>query len=232
MIKQKLFTIIFLVSLLISNIARADNSEKSSSMCDKYFPYYESKHHMPSNLLRAVAVTESGKWNNAEKRRIAWPWTVNVKGKGYYFDSKNEAISFVEKQQEEGAESIDVGCMQINLKHHPKAFISLEQAFEPKYNVEYAADFLNQNYLTEGSWKLAIGSYHNKNPEIHASYIERVYSVWRKEDANATSVALLSGEEKSEKIRDRSIGSQKIKKRERVPMIIFTKDVLEKYADN
>ena len=43
----------------------------------------------------------------------------------------------------QGARSIDVGCMQVNLLHHADAFASLEQAFDPVANARYAADSCN-----------------------------------------------------------------------------------------
>jgi hypothetical protein len=36
--------------------------------------------------------------------------------------------------QGEGVRSIDIGCMQINLVHHPDAFGSLEAGFDPITN--------------------------------------------------------------------------------------------------
>ena len=36
---------------------------------------------------------------------------------------------------------MDVGCMQISFKWHSDNFASLEQAFDPVININYAADF-------------------------------------------------------------------------------------------
>jgi hypothetical protein len=38
-------------------------------------------HNIPNNLLKAVSLTESGKWHEASNRMIPWPWAVNFKGK-------------------------------------------------------------------------------------------------------------------------------------------------------
>ena len=49
---------------------------------------YESIYNIPDNLLVSVALTESGrKIKNSEF--ISWPWTINKKGKGKFFDNKN-----------------------------------------------------------------------------------------------------------------------------------------------
>lgn len=161
-----------------------------SSRCNRYFPIYEHKYHMPSNLLRAISVTESGRYSPNYKRAVAWPWTINVEGKGYQYETKQEAIRAVKGFLAQGKESIDVGCMQINLKYHPDAFSNLQQAFEPRYNIAYAASFLAGKYEKLGSWETSIRHYHNVNTKYSDKYLERVYSAWRSED-RAVSVARL-----------------------------------------
>jgi soluble lytic murein transglycosylase-like protein len=80
--------------------------------------------------------------------------------------------------------------MQINMKYHPDAFVSLNQAFEPRYNVAYAAHMLGETYKDKGSWETAIRYYHNVNSVYSDKYIARVYTAWRKED-KVISVARL-----------------------------------------
>jgi hypothetical protein len=59
------------------------------------------------------------------------------------FPTKAKAIAHVRELQARGVRNIDVGCMQINLRHHPNAFPDLETAFDPEMNTAYAAQFLN-----------------------------------------------------------------------------------------
>lgn len=192
MIAKKILISTVIISAIFSAASAYSSSfeMKQSSRCNRYFPIYEEKHHMPSNLLRAVSVTESGKWVKVINKNVAWPWTINVGGKGYHFNSKAQAIKAVKNYMAKGKKSIDVGCMQINLKYHPEAFRNLEQAFEPRYNVAYAAKFLTNKYKRQGSWETAIRHYHNVKPKFSNKYIARVYDVWRKED-RAVNVALL-----------------------------------------
>ncbi|MDZ7712446.1 MAG: hypothetical protein U5L06_04740 [Rhodovibrio sp.] len=65
-----------------------------------------------------------------------------AEGRGRYLPSKAAAIAEVRDLQARGVSNIDVGCMQVNLHWHGDAFESLEQAFDPAYNVAYAAAFL------------------------------------------------------------------------------------------
>src|SRR6478752_5008891 len=101
----------------------------------------EQGHGIPSQLLAAIGRVESGRRDPATGIRTAWPWTINYEGQGAWFETKDEAVRAVEGLQARGVRSIDVGCMQVNLMHHPSAFPSLELAFEPSVNADYAARF-------------------------------------------------------------------------------------------
>lgn len=180
-----LLTLVSFVSLPGTSYSASSaqgNTIRESDRCTRYFAPYERTFYMPKNLLRAVSVTESGKWNRELNKSVAWPWTINVQGRGYHYDSKQEAIAAVKKFQAQGIESIDVGCMQINLRYHPDAFSSLDQAFEPKYNIGYAATFLKTHYETYNNWQTAIRMYHNADPVLGQRYLSRIYKTWRAED--------------------------------------------------
>ena len=66
--------------------------------------------------------------------------------------------------------------MQVDLKYHPDAFASLEQAFDPVTNTNYAAQFLLGLYHGEagGSWDVAVGLYHSHTAWLAAAYRDRV----------------------------------------------------------
>jgi hypothetical protein len=136
----------------------------------------ERAHRIPKGLLAAIGLTEAGR--TVTGKRAVWPWTVNAEGEGHYFDSKAEAVKFVEGKLADGVESIDVGCMQINLKHHPDAFASLEDAFDPATNVAYGADFLKALHDQADGWLAAARRYHSATPEKGQAYGERVLANW------------------------------------------------------
>ena len=139
---------------------------------------------LPAGLLAAVAVVESGRLDKRTGQRTPWPWTINAEGEGYFFDSKAQAIAAVKALRERGVESIDVGCMQVNLLHHPNAFADLDQAFDPAINARYAARFLNDLYVRTSNWPQAAAFYHSQTPELGADYQRRVMAVW---DQSSTS---------------------------------------------
>lgn len=182
---------LFVLMAMGANASLAyDVTLAESSKCSRYFSLYEQTFHMPSNLIRAVGNTESGQYVKSTKSKMAWPWTVNAQGKGYYFRNKREAIRAVETFRSKGIKSIDVGCMQVNLMYHPEAFRNLEQAFEPKYNIGYAAKFLKDKYLQARNWRAAIGLYHNGNTDLNKEYIKRVYREWRQVDSSVQVASL------------------------------------------
>ena len=148
---------------------------------------------IPTHLLRSIALTESGRWDEASSRTVAWPWTINAEGVGHFFPSKQAAIAFVHKLRAKGVKSMDVGCMQVNLMWHPNAFASLEEAFEPAKNVSYAARHLADLKDERKTWTEAVGYYHSATPEHNQRYRAKVLKQWadiqRKPDSTQLAAA-------------------------------------------
>src|ERR1019366_3348454 len=82
----------------------------------------------------------------------------NVEGAGHFYTSRQEAVAAVQGFQGSGAQSIDVGCMQVNLMHHPNAFASL------------------------GDWGTAIAAYHSRTPGVGEPYRDQVVATWNPKD--------------------------------------------------
>jgi len=101
-----------------------------------------------------------------------------AEGEGRYFTRKAEAVAEVRALQRRGVTNIDVGCMQINLQHHPDAFANLEEAFDPTANTAYAARFLASLRGSAGSWLRAAAYYHSRTPERAKAYSDKVRRLW------------------------------------------------------
>jgi hypothetical protein len=164
----------------VSAQAMADPLIDGARQCTQYFPVEEKKNSIPTHLLAAIATTESGRYHKTLGMNVPWPWTINVEGKGYYFDSKAEAIAQTQNYLARGYRSIDVGCMQVNLKHHPKAFANLNQAFDPATNVAYSAKFLRENYASFGDWIKATAAYHSRTPVHGQRYLGEIERSWNR----------------------------------------------------
>ncbi len=146
---------------------------------------------VPQQLMAAIARVESGR---PDSRGVMhpWPWTINAEGAGQFFDSKEAAIAAVRTLQARGVRSIDVGCMQVNLMHHPDAFSSLDQAFDPTANAQYAARFLNDLFGQTRDWTRATAHYHSATPELGDAYQRRVAAVWPEEQKRAGTTPLMA----------------------------------------
>ena len=134
---------------------------------------------LPPGLLAAIGRIESGRYDYAAGRVIAWPFTINAAGQGRYFSSGAAAIEAVQDLLMQGVRLIDVGCFQVDLYYHPDAFTSLDQAFDPRANAQYAARFLSELHDRTGSWQAAIAWYHSAEPAEGEPYRDRVMASWQ-----------------------------------------------------
>jgi hypothetical protein len=135
---------------------------------------------IPDHLMSAIGRVESGR-RGPDGQVHPWPWSINAEGVDHVFDTREQAISAVRALQAQGMRSIDIGCMQVNLLHHPTAFATLEQAFDPPTNATYAARFLSQLYAQTGSWPKATALYHSATPELGSAYQQKVTDVLAEE---------------------------------------------------
>jgi hypothetical protein len=88
--------------------------------------------------------------------------------------TRAEAVAEVQARLAAGTRSIDIGCMQINLLHHPDAFPSVDAGFDPATNVAYAVRFLRSLHARTGDWQTATMQYHSATPERGLVYHQRV----------------------------------------------------------
>src|SRR4051794_36414739 len=177
---------IFCLSTGIANATPLTPTTQSpGEQCRTAIALAEQRHGVPPQLLAAIGRVESGRRDPMTGVRGAWPWTINASGQGAWFETKAEAIQAVEVWQARGVRSIDVGCMQVNLMHHPQAFPTLAESFEPMVNADYAARFLVRLYGQTGDWTKAAANYHSANPAEGAPYAAKVVSIWPEEQRKA-----------------------------------------------
>ena len=149
-------------------------------LCKKQTRSFEIALGIPPNLLTAISLAESGKWNKKDKLLFAWPWTVMADGRSHHMPSKQSAILKVQSLKENGTRNIDVGCMQVNLFYHPNAFENLSAAFDPERNVGYAANFLSALHQSTLSWPQATANYHSTSMRRNQAYLNKVLGLWQK----------------------------------------------------
>ncbi|WP_170979154.1 lytic transglycosylase domain-containing protein [Roseomonas sp. HF4] len=197
----------FLLQVLAASLpglglASAPAAADPAHLCRAAIAVAEREFAIPPGLLQAIGRVESGRRDPATGRFAPWPWTINAEGRGMYFPTREAAIAEVRQLQAGGMRSIDIGCMQVNLRHHPEAFASLEQAFDPLANARYAARFLTELQAARQDWTRSAGHYHSQTPDRADGYRARVMAAWAEEQARpggdpaaeAMALAALAGQ--------------------------------------
>lgn len=147
-------------------------------LCRQAILAAEREHRLPPALLHAIARVESGRTDPRTGAGVSWPWTINAQGQGRFFETKEAAIAAVRALQARGVTVIDVGCLQVNLHHHPRAFASLDEAFDPAANARYAGLFLTRLHGAARNWERAAAHYHSQTPERAEAYRLKVLAAW------------------------------------------------------
>lgn len=153
----------------------AARGQDPSDFCDQAAITAAETHDVPVDILVAVTRVETGQTRDGQL--YPWPWTINLNGKGFWFVDAEKAVTFADQQLDQGNENFDVGCFQINLRWHGAAFATLQDAFDPRINADYAAKFLSQLYGSEGSWEKAVAAYHSRTPDLAEQYVQKVEDV-------------------------------------------------------
>ncbi|MXQ08167.1 transglycosylase SLT domain-containing protein [Alphaproteobacteria bacterium GH1-50] len=151
---------------------RADERvERISAICRSAAQIAADRVGIPVEILHAISLTETGRRMAGQTR--PWPWTVNMEGKGVWFDDPGKALEYARTHHARGARSFDVGCFQINYRWHGNAFQSIEHMFDPVSNAVYAARFLKSLHAEFGDWTRAAGAYHSRTPKFARKYEAR-----------------------------------------------------------
>lgn len=170
---------------------KAPPALSSNAVCLHEIMEAQARYNIPDNLLLAIGLQEAGR--RLDGVDTVWPWTANALGQGAFLPNRNTLKSWVLAKQSEGIQSIDVGCMQVNLRWHGEAFRSLDHAMEPRANVDYAARFLLSLKQATGDWWEAAGRYHSGTEKYKNIYLDKLRSNWQRahsgHDAMQTLIA-------------------------------------------
>ncbi|CAG4914324.1 transglycosylase SLT domain-containing protein [Paraburkholderia gardini] len=120
-----------------------------------------------AKVLAGIALNESG-FNGR-----AWPWTLNVAGRGMFFRTRDDAYRAISALIAAHRCDFDVGIMQVNWCYHSQRFASAWDALRPATNIRVAEDILNENYSKTHSVAKAIAYYHSANPAPGQAYLAR-----------------------------------------------------------
>ena len=146
---------------------------------------------VPHTVLYAIALTESGKQIKSVGDYRPWPWTLNLAGRGYFFDSRLEAWQALMGWIGEGKRSIDIGLMQVSWKYHKDKLGNIWQALDPYHNLRIAAVILQDCFKQRRDWWASVGCYHSpKNSGRAQRYRLRVVGHWQRLEANGQHIQM------------------------------------------
>jgi hypothetical protein len=136
------------------------------------------RYRLPPGLLGAVSRVETGRPLPVTGDRQPWPWTVNADGASLFFDTRAQAMAETQRVLAHGAQFVDIGCMQVDLREHRDAFATLQDAFNPQANTDYAARLLvslrSGKRGADRGWAAASGLYHSGTPGLMEPYQAQV----------------------------------------------------------
>ncbi len=204
------------VSALLTGLPAAASTEGGKPgddglLCRSAISFEERARRIPSQLLSAISLAESGRWDKKRKELRPWPWTVYAEGRGRYFGDKQSAIREVRALKRKGVRNIDVGCMQVNLHWHPDAFDDLETAFDPASNVAYAGDLLTRLFKETRSWSEAMGRYHSSTRSRKRSYAMKIMDLWHKERRRVYTERRLAAQKRYEALREARLERERLR---------------------
>lgn len=137
------------------------------NVCEQEMIRAANENSIPLAVLYAVALTETG------QRGALHAYAMNVEGRPVFNPTLKEAMAQFATAKRAGAVLIDIGCMQVNHHFHGMKFASIEDMFDPRLNIDYAARFLKRLRASEGSWTAAVARYHAgpNNAPAQKSYV-------------------------------------------------------------
>jgi hypothetical protein len=155
--------------------------------CDRAAARAERQWNLPTGLLAAIGTVESGRIDASGLHRRAWPWSINAEGWSYASTSKTDTMNTVRALQARGIRLIDVGCFQVDLFYHPRAFASLNEAA----NARAASDILLLARFNATAWEPAIAAYHSASLLRGGWYMRQVLAAWPAARARLTVLDML-----------------------------------------
>jgi len=142
-----------------------------AALCDRAALAAAQRHNVPPDVLRTVALLETGRKQGGAMR--PWPWALNAGGQSHWLPDKSGAKATARALLDSGRRNLDFGCFQLNYRWHGENFASLDDMLDPAQNADYAARYLRSHYQRLGDWKEAVGAYHSRNPDHAKRYLAR-----------------------------------------------------------
>lgn len=129
----------------------------------------ERKMNIPSGLLVAIALVESG------QDGAPHPFAMSVQGRALFARNATEAARYLRDSRGQLKPNTYVGCMQLSVATHRGQFQPVDRIVEPRENVFYAGRLLVRLHGEEGSWKSALARYNGGSPRSAQGYVCKIW---------------------------------------------------------
>ena len=162
-----------IVGFTCSVLTGAAVAAEPAQTCEAVMAGAAQRYKIPLAVFYAVGLVETGGRNGLQ------PFALNIDGRASANATLSDGLRSFAAARSRGAKLIDVGCMQINFRWHGDRFASVADMFDPTRNVDYAARFLQELKVREGTWTLAVARY-NAGPNNNPAQKKYVCDVMRK----------------------------------------------------
>lgn len=146
---------VLLIITIFAGVALADCYESAAS-----------RYNVPISILKAISKVESDNQ----------PYAINVKGKGYYPKTKDQALKIIRLSKVLN-KSFDVGINQINKFWFDKYGYTYEDGLDKCFNILLSAYILAYEIDRGGyNWN-SIGRYHSPDPVRSTKYANKLIKI-------------------------------------------------------
>jgi soluble lytic murein transglycosylase-like protein len=157
---------IFPILALLFAVMAGEPSAKEWDSCYRSAAEF---YGVDDKLLLSIALVESGNY----------PYAINLGGKSYKYDSKEDAVKALQSLDAEG--SYDLGLMQVNSAWFRSNDIPFELGFDPCFNIRLGAYILAvELYAAKGDLTEAVKRYHSPYKRWQNKYIDKILRQYNK----------------------------------------------------
>ena len=166
------------VVILSVCLALGANDAKATSTIPPVYVVTAEVHAIPPLLFYAIAMQESGRYDERVKRLRPWPWSLNVAGEAHYFENMDTAWDALRGFISKKPANIGIGLVQVTWPYNRHILQDPYTALEPTINLALGAQILRACFDRLDDWWLAVGCYHSPTPKHADAYRERVRRHW------------------------------------------------------
>jgi hypothetical protein len=120
---------------------------------------------VPSEVLFAVSLQESGTTFGGKRKYRPWPWVLNISNAGAFYATREEAEKALNEELSKGNRNVAVGLFQIHLRFNGHRVADPRSLLDPTTNLRIAAEVMKDCGTTYPSLPDQIACYYSGDPD-------------------------------------------------------------------